>query len=77
IAMRSGLELQTEIADDVPNMVIGDGLRLRQIILNLLGNAAKFTEHGAITLSVAMVDGDVAISVGDTGIGIAPDRQAA
>ncbi|MES2020724.1 MAG: PAS domain S-box protein [Pseudomonadota bacterium] len=77
IAMRSGLDLRTEIADDVPNMVIGDGLRLRQIILNLLGNAAKFTEHGAITLSVAMVDGDVAISVGDTGIGIAPDRQAA
>jgi PAS domain S-box-containing protein len=77
IAMRGGLDLRADIADDVPKLVIGDGLRLRQIILNLLGNAAKFTERGSILLSVAMVDGDVAISVGDTGIGIAPDRQAA
>ena len=75
--MRAGIDLRTEIADDVPTSVIGDGLRLRQIILNLLGNAAKFTAEGSILLGVAVAADELIISVGDTGIGIAPDRQAA
>lgn len=77
LTIRAGLALRTDIADDVPAVVTGDGLRLRQIILNLLGNAVKFTAQGSIVLSVAMADGDILISVGDTGIGIAADRQNA
>ncbi|PTS81421.1 histidine kinase, partial [Sphingomonas sp. HMWF008] len=74
---RGGIDLRTEIADDVPETVIGDGLRLRQIILNLLGNAAKFTDEGAIVLSVSVAETELVIAVGDTGIGIAADRQSA
>ncbi|WP_404367512.1 PAS domain S-box protein [Sphingomonas sp. MMS24-J45] len=77
LTTRAGIYLRTEIAEDVPATIIGDGLRLRQIILNLLGNAAKFTAEGAIVLSVAVAENDLVIAVGDTGIGIAPDRQAA
>ncbi len=77
LTTRAGIDLRTTIADDVPASVIGDGLRLRQIILNLLGNAAKFTAEGAILLGVAVAGDELVISVGDTGIGIAADRQAA
>ena len=77
LAMRAGIELRADVAEDVPHIVIGDGLRLRQIILNLLGNAAKFTSDGSIVLGVAVAGDDLVISVGDTGIGIAPERQAA
>ena len=77
LTMRAGIALRTDIAEDVPAAVIGDDLRLRQIILNLLGNAAKFTSEGTITLSVAVSGAEVVISVGDTGIGIAPERQSA
>ncbi|UUL81303.1 hybrid sensor histidine kinase/response regulator [Sphingomonas qomolangmaensis] len=84
---QKGLVLNLDIADELPGMVVGDGLRLRQIVLNLLGNAAKFTPCGSITLRVrsqppaADADPDaeamVSIEVEDTGIGIAPHRQAA
>ena len=77
LTTRAGIDLSTTIAEDVPETVRGDGLRLRQIILNLLGNAAKFTAEGAIVLSVAVAGGELVISVGDTGIGIAADRQTA
>ena len=77
LTTRAGIDLRTTIADDVPASVIGDGLRLRQIILNLLSNAAKFTAEGAILLGVAVSGDELVISVGDTGIGIAADRQAA
>ena len=77
LTTRAGIDLSTTIAEDVPETVRGDGLRLRQIILNLLGNAVKFTAEGAIVLSVAVAGGELVISVGDTGIGIAADRQTA
>lgn len=77
ITMRTGVELRTHVADDVPRAVTGDALRLRQIILNLLGNAAKFTDQGSIVLQIAVSDGALVISVSDTGIGIATDRQDA
>ena len=75
------LTLDCELSDTLPKTMTGDGLRLRQIVLNLLGNAAKFTQEGSITLS-ARAEGDAGdetliIEVRDTGIGIAPDRQAA
>ena len=79
-AAQKRLCFDVEIADDVPRMVIGDALRVRQIVLNLLGNAIKFTEHGSVQVSARMVDEEggapwVAIAVQDTGIGISPERQ--
>lgn len=78
---QKGLKLHVEIAEAIPARICGDGLRLRQVVLNLLGNAAKFTLEGSITLRAAPVEreGDtmLAIQVEDTGIGIAPDQRAA
>lgn len=76
------LELSIEVADTLPKTVCGDGLRLRQIVLNLLGNAAKFTVAGGVgLLARAEVRGAgdevLVIDVTDTGIGIPPERQAA
>jgi signal transduction histidine kinase len=51
-----------------------DEEKLRQIVVNLLGNAAKFTAEGSITLRAHAADGQVEIAVADTGIGIAPDK---
>lgn len=78
---QKGLELRVEIADALPRMIVGDGLRLRQIVLNLLSNSAKFTLEGSITLRAGPVDTidgvRLAIEVEDTGIGVEPHRQAA
>ena len=75
---QKGIELQSVFADGLPRVIVGDALRVRQIALNLLGNAAKFTLAGSITLA-ASIDGDgrLTIAVKDTGIGIAADRQQA
>ena len=74
VAARSkGLAYHCEIADDVPNWVRGDALRLQQILVNLLSNAVKFTEHGHVRLGVTTEsDGrdTVRFVVDDTGIGI-------
>jgi signal transduction histidine kinase/DNA-binding response OmpR family regulator len=74
-AQAKGLELAADIRRDVPDALVGDAGRLRQVILNLVGNAIKFTNHGEIVLRVApeLVDADRAqlhFSVSDTGIGI-------
>lgn len=76
---KKGLKAQCDFADDLPNLVCGDGLRLRQIVLNLLGNAAKFTESGSITLRASREphSDEITIAVEDTGIGIALDSQKA
>ena len=50
-----------------------DRVRVRQILVNLLGNAARFTEVGGVTISARVVDRDVEVTVADTGVGIAPD----
>jgi signal transduction histidine kinase/CheY-like chemotaxis protein len=81
-AHEKGLELTCEVRPDVPPMVIGDPMRLRQIVVNLLGNAVKFTRSGevALTADVEAMEGDHAIlhfRVRDTGVGIAPDKQKA
>ncbi len=77
-----GLELTCHIADDVPDGLIGDPCRLRQIVVNLIGNAVKFTDEGDITLDIRLesCDDDEAVlhfTVIDTGIGIAPEKQKA
>ncbi len=74
------LELAYRVAGDVPETVVGDPARLRQVILNLVGNAIKFTEVGEIILSVEpeKIDGenyDLLTSVTDTGIGIPPEKH--
>lgn len=72
------LNFNCEIAQDVPIRVIGDPTRLRQVLLNLIGNAIKFTEFGAITLSVSKssTDKQLQFSIHDTGIGMT-EAQAA
>ncbi|HEY9231628.1 MAG TPA: PAS domain S-box protein, partial [Blastocatellia bacterium] len=76
-----GLELACHIHPDVPNRLLGDAGRLRQLITNLIGNAIKFTERGEIVLGVEVesrTDEHVLLhfKVADTGIGIAPEKQA-
>jgi two-component system sensor histidine kinase/response regulator len=74
-----GLELVSHIHADVPDGLIGDAGRLRQVLLNLVGNAIKFTKEGEIVVEVQVVEATadgcrLAFSVEDTGIGIAPER---
>jgi CheY-like chemotaxis protein/nitrogen-specific signal transduction histidine kinase/HPt (histidine-containing phosphotransfer) domain-containing protein len=78
-AHRKGLELACHIAPDVPDALIGDPGRLRQILVNLVGNAIKFTEQGEVVVDVAAVGrhgGAAALcfAVRDTGIGIPADK---
>ncbi len=76
-----GLELVARIAPGTRQRLFGDPLRLRQVLMNLLGNAIKFTELGAVELTVAAEDGAqagvVRFSVADTGIGIEPAKLGA
>jgi len=81
-AGRKKLEFVCDIAADVPECVIGDPTRLRQVLLNLSGNAVKFTDHGEIVVSVASESSDAKtvglhFTVSDTGIGIPMEKQAA
>jgi len=80
-AEEKGIELICDVAVDVPDAVIGDPTRLRQILSNLIGNAIKFTERGEIVVSVRARGEQSArarllFSVADTGIGIAADKTA-
>jgi len=79
-AREKHLELLAEVDADVPRAVRGDPTRLRQVLMNLIGNAIKFTERGEVVVSVgaAQTDGNVTLSfvVRDTGIGIAPEHTA-
>ena len=78
-ALEKGLSVVCEIAADVPDELIGDPTRLRQVLLNLLGNAIKFTQSGEVSLRVAPDEGSAVPSalrftVADTGIGIAREK---
>ncbi|WP_165189507.1 ATP-binding protein [Caulobacter soli] len=69
-----GLTLAKQVEPDMPRVVVGDPERLRQILLNLLGNAVKFTIEGSVTLAAACLeDGRIELSVTDTGVGLAED----
>jgi CheY-like chemotaxis protein len=70
-------KVSLRIAEDVPETVLSDEIRLRQILSNLLSNAAKFTQNGFITCDVSKDDTHLIFIVADTGIGIDPARQAA
>jgi signal transduction histidine kinase/CheY-like chemotaxis protein len=81
VAARKSLALHADISSEIPKLIIGDSLRVRQIALNLLGNAVKFTEDGSIALraflSSAAAEEILVLEVEDTGIGIEDDRQQA
>ena len=78
-AREKGLTLALEAAADLPSHIVSDPGRIRQVLVNLLGNAIKFTETGAVTLSVELAASELPESlhfcVKDTGIGIAQDKQ--
>ncbi len=78
-ARRKGLELTCRVAAETPASVRGDPVRLRQVLINLLNNAVKFTHRGGISLRVEPDPGGtpdtVRFTVADTGIGIPPDRR--
>jgi len=80
-ADQKGLELTCEVAPDAPDGLVGDAPRLRQVLLNLLGNAIKFTDQGNIGIRAeleSLGQGTVCLhfAVNDTGIGIPKDKQA-
>lgn len=71
--------LRFDVVSNVPTLLEGDGFRLEQILLNLLGNALKFTEQGSVTLTVSSANVDahsllLQFTVSDTGIGIPPEQ---
>ena len=79
-ADEKGVELTYLVPPDVPDTLVGDPGRLRQIVINLVGNALKFTDHGEIIVVVIVEDReesqvDLRFVVSDTGIGIPPDKQ--
>jgi anti-sigma regulatory factor (Ser/Thr protein kinase) len=79
-ADEKGLELMCEVAAEVPELVRGDSNRLRQVLLNLVGNSIKFTNEGEIALKVSVdyqkdKDRLLHFAVSDTGIGIPPEKQ--
>jgi PAS domain S-box-containing protein len=79
-AGQKGLEFSCDVAPDVPPVINGDPGRLRQILLNLAGNAIKFTPHGKVTVQVSLVSASATamvlrFTVRDTGIGIPAEKQ--
>jgi PAS domain S-box-containing protein len=80
-AAEKHLELVSDIHSDIPDLVAGDPIRLRQVAVNLLGNAIKFTDRGEVVLQaeVQLIENnnvEVHFIVRDTGIGISQDKQA-
>ncbi len=77
-AQAKALEIAAYVDEALPRMVVGDAARLRQVLLNLAGNAIKFTEQGGVAIEVepGIWPGHVEFAVRDTGIGIAPEQQA-
>jgi two-component system, sensor histidine kinase and response regulator len=81
-AHTKGLELACDVARDVPTHIVGDPVRIRQILTNLTGNAIKFTQAGEVVVEVAVLsvardaDPQLRFTVRDTGVGIPADKQA-
>ncbi|WP_158583984.1 PAS domain S-box protein [Salinibius halmophilus] len=76
LAREKHIHLALQLAPDIPTWVLGDELRLRQVLTNLIGNAVKFTEDGEVLLSVSLSNDKLVYAVSDTGIGISEAAQA-
>jgi CheY-like chemotaxis protein len=77
MAIRQSIDLSLVYESDVPVVLMGDPTRLRQVLLNLVSNALKFTAHGSVLVRVMRADaGMIRFEVQDTGIGLAPDSIA-
>jgi len=79
-AQQKGLELNWSMEGDIPDLVLGDPTRVRQILINLVGNAIKFTKEGHVSVKAERLASDtpkvaIRFAVSDTGIGIAPDKH--
>jgi CheY-like chemotaxis protein/two-component sensor histidine kinase len=75
VAGEKGIDFRVETAPGTPESVVTDSQRLEQVLRNLLSNAHKFTAGGTVTLEAAASHGQLAFTVSDTGIGIAPEKQ--
>lgn len=81
ITTSRGIELKINIDDNIPDIIAGDSLRLKQVLTNLIGNAVKFTEEGSIEVNVDLVERDnkyikLKFRIKDTGIGISEEAQS-
>ncbi len=79
-AHSKGIAARFEIAPEVPPLLVGDSLRLQQVLINLAGNAVKFTQAGEVVVAVGLLEGRgdeviLEIAVRDTGIGISPEQR--
>ena len=75
-ARQKGIDLKSSLPPDLPPAIWGDATRIRQVLVNLAGNAVKFTEKGEVGISVRLEpEGILQVSVSDTGIGIPPERM--
>jgi signal transduction histidine kinase len=79
-AQKKGLGLSVDVDSRVPTNLKGDPVRLRQVLLNLVGNAIKFTEQGGVEISVTLENDSatqalIRVSIADTGIGLSPEQQ--
>ena len=73
-AQAKSLQMELRMDDDLPAWIVGDSFRLQQILINLLGNATKFTEHGSVVLHVYSESGVCVFAVKDTGIGMSSSQ---
>ncbi len=76
LAYARGIRFVLELADDLPAQLVGDAVRIKQVLLNLANNALKFTEHGKVTLNARRSADGLILSVSDTGPGIPEASQA-
>jgi PAS domain S-box-containing protein len=74
-AQKKGLDLECKVSPPIPGSIVADQHRLGQILMNLVGNAIKFTDRGGIKVTVRCIDGTLEFAVSDTGTGIPEDKQ--
>ncbi len=75
-ARAKGLRFEVEVVGELPHRMIGDAVRIKQVLLNLANNALKFTERGSVTLRVQRIDDGLCFSIIDTGPGISEASQS-